>query len=104
MKVPSAETCLLQVVSGKADAVITDTITGNGWIKAQKSLKLILTDNGLPAAPVGAGVQLGDLAFAAYIDVFFGEFINNGLYEPLFRREMGYSPDMAQLYRQRGNF
>jgi ABC-type amino acid transport substrate-binding protein len=104
VKVPSAETCLLQVVSGKAQATITDTITGNGWIKAQKSLKLILTRNGLPAAPVSAGVPLGDLAFAAYIDVFFGEFINNGNYEPLFRKEMGYDPDMDTLMRQRGNF
>jgi ABC-type amino acid transport substrate-binding protein len=104
VKVPSAETCLLQVVSGKANATITDTITGNGWVKAQKSLKLILTRDGLPAAPVSAGVPLGDLAFAAYIDVFFGEFINNGLYEPLFRKEMGYNPDMDTLMRQRGNF
>jgi ABC-type amino acid transport substrate-binding protein len=104
VKVPSAETCLLQVVSGKADAVITDTITGNGWIKAQKSLKLILTNDGLPAAPVSAAVPLGDLAFADYIDKFFGEWINNGNYEPTFRREMGYSPDMSTLMRQRGNF
>lgn len=104
VKVPSAETCLLQVVSGKADAVITDTITGNGWIKAQKSLKLILTNDGLPAAPVSPAVQLGDLAFADYIDVFFGEWINNGNYEPTFRREMGYKPDMSTLMRQRGNF
>ena len=103
-KVPSAETCLLQVVSGKADATITDTITGNGWIKAQKSLKLVLTKNGLPAAPVGAAVPLGDFGFAAYIDVFFGEFINNGNYDPLFRKEMGYEPDMDVLMRQRGNF
>jgi ABC-type amino acid transport substrate-binding protein len=104
VKVPSAETCLLQVVSGKVDAVITDTITGGGWVKAQKSLKIILTNDGLPAAPVSPAVQLGDLAFAAYIDVFFGEWINNGNYEPTFRKEMGYSPDMSTLYRQRGNF
>jgi ABC-type amino acid transport substrate-binding protein len=104
VKVPSSEACLLQVVSGKADATLTDSVTGGGWLKAQKSLKMVLTDAGLPSAPVAAGVQLGDLAFASYIDVFFGEFINNGLYEPLFRKAMGYSPDMNQLAKQRGNF
>ena len=62
-------------------------------------------DEGRPARSArSAGVPLGDLAFAAYIDVFFGEFINNGNYEPLFRREMGYNPDMDTLMRQRGNF
>jgi ABC-type amino acid transport substrate-binding protein len=104
VKVPSSEACLLQLVSGKSDATITDSVTGGGWIKAQKSLKLILTDDGLPAAPTSAGVQLGDLAFAAYIDVFFGEYINNGDYQPTFRKEMGYSPDLNVLLKQRGNF
>ena len=103
-KVPSADACLLQLLSGKADAAITDTVTGNGWVKAHKALKLILTNAGLPAAPTSAGVELGDLGFAAYIDVFFGEWINNGNYEPTFRKEMGYEPDMGTLMRQRGNF
>jgi polar amino acid transport system substrate-binding protein len=104
-KVPSAEQCLLQVLSNRADATITDTVTGNGWLKAhRKDLKLILQNANLPAAPVGAAVQLGDLGFVAYLNVFFGEWINNGNYQPTFRREMGYSPDMAELYRQRGNF
>ena len=103
--VPSADQCLLQVLSNRVDATITDTVTGNGWLKAhRKNLKLILQNANLPAAPVGAAVQLGDLGFVAYLNVFFGEWINNGNYEPLFRREMGYSPDMAELFRQRGNF
>jgi len=104
-KVPSAEQCLLQVLSNKADATITDTVTGNGWLKAHgKRLKLILQDANLPAAPVGAAVQLGDLGFVAYLNVFFGEWINNGNYEPLFKKEMGYAPDMKELFKQRGNF
>jgi polar amino acid transport system substrate-binding protein len=104
-KVPSAEACLLQLLAGRADAVVTDTVTGNGWTKAHRGkLKLVLANAGLPAAPSGPAVQLGDLAFVAYLNVFFGEFINNGLYEPIFRREMGYEPDMAALARQRGNF
>jgi len=103
--VPSASDCLLQLLSGKADASISDSVTGNGWLKAHPGqLKLVVTNEGLPAAPVSAAVPLGDLAFAAYLNVFFGEFINNGLYQPLFLKDMGYQPDMDQLYRQRGNF
>jgi polar amino acid transport system substrate-binding protein len=104
-KVPSADTCLLQLLAKKADATITDTITGNGWVKAHpKEIKLVLTGAGLPAAPVGAAVVLGDFGFVAYINVFFGEWINNGNYEPTFKREMGYAPDMQELFRQRANF
>jgi len=103
--VPSASDCLLQLLSGKADATISDSVTGNGWLKAHPSkLKLVVTNEGLPAAPVGAAVPLGDLGFVAYLNVFFGEFINNGDYQPLFEKDMGYKPDMDLLYRQRGNF
>jgi ABC-type amino acid transport substrate-binding protein len=104
VKVPSSEDCLLQVVSGKADATLTDTVTGGGWTKAQKSLTMVLTNSGLPSAPVSPAVPLGDLAFAAYINVFFGEWINNGNYEPTFKAQMGFKPDMAALMAQRGNF
>lgn len=104
VKVPSNQDCLLQVVSGKADATLTDTVTGGGWTKAQKSLTMVLTNDGLPSAPVAPAVPLGDFAFAAYINVFFGEWINNGNYEPTFRKEMGFKPDMAALMTQRGNF
>jgi polar amino acid transport system substrate-binding protein len=103
--VPSASDCLLQLLSGKADASISDSVTGNGWLKAHPSqLKLVAQNEGLPGAPVGAAVPLGDLAFAAYLNVFFGEFINNGDYEPLFTKDMGYKPDMDHLLQQRGNF
>jgi ABC-type amino acid transport substrate-binding protein len=103
--VPSASDCLLQLLAGKADASISDSVTGNGWLKAHPGqLKLVAQNEGLPGAPVGAAVPLGDLAFAAYLNVFFGEFINNGDYEPLFIKDMGYKPDMDHLLQQRGNF
>jgi polar amino acid transport system substrate-binding protein len=103
--VPSASDCLLQLLSGKADASISDSVTGNGWLKAHPSqLKLVVQNEGLPGAPVGAAVPLGDLGFAAYLNVFFGEFINNGDYQPLFLKDMGYAPDMDHLLQQRGNF
>jgi polar amino acid transport system substrate-binding protein len=103
--VPSASDCLLQLLSGKADAVISDSITGNGWLGAHRAqLKLVVQNQGLPGAPVGAAVPLGDLGFVAYLNVFFGEWINNGGYQPLFKKDMGYAPDMAELFRQRGNF
>jgi polar amino acid transport system substrate-binding protein len=103
--VPSTSDCLLQLLSGKADATIADSVTGNGWLKAHPGkLKLVVTNEGLPSAPVSAAVPLGDLAFAAYINGFFGEFINNGDFQPLFEKDMGYKPDMDKLYRQRGNF
>jgi polar amino acid transport system substrate-binding protein len=103
--VPSASDCLLQLLSGKADAVISDSITGNGWLKAHRSqLKLVAENAGLPGAPVGAAVPLGDIGFATYLNVFFGEWINNGGYQPLFEKDMGYAPNMDELFRQRGNF
>ena len=103
--VPSASDCLLQLLSGKADASISDSVTGNGWLHAHPGqIKLVAQNEGLPGAPVSAAVPLGDLAFAAYLNVFFGEFINNGDYAPLFIKDMGYKPDMDHLLQQRGNF
>ena len=77
--VPSASDCLLQLLSGKADASISDSVTGNGWLKAHPSqLKLVVQNEGLPAAPVSAAVPLGDLGFAAYLNVYFGSSSTTG--------------------------
>lgn len=101
----SAQDCILQVVSGKQDAFLTDTITGAGATEAQGGLKMILPAGvTLPAAPTAALVKLGDQEFVNYINTFFGEFINNGLYLPLCEKYMGDACDLPALLAQRGNF
>lgn len=101
----SAQDCILSVATGKSDAHLTDTVTAAGALEAQKGLKAVFPEGvRLPAAPSGAIVPLGDIGFATYLDVFFGEFINNGDYLPLCQQFMGDACDVDALLAQRGNF
>ena len=103
----SAQNCILQVLSGRSQAFLTDTITASGAVAAHPTLLKTLLPKGvvLPSAPTAAAVPLGDLGFVAYINTFFGEFINNGLYQPVCIQYLGPTAcDQAALLAQRGNF
>ena len=99
-----ADQCVLDVLSGRADATIVDSTSALGYSEAHPNqLKAVLFDNGgLGAAPTAPSVALGDFGFTAFIDVWFREFVDNGNYAPLYQKYFHTLPDIQQLLIQRG--
>lgn len=99
-----ADQCVLDVLSGRADATITDSSSALGYSEAHPGqLKAVLFENGgLGAAPTAPSVALGDFGFTAFIDVWFREFVDNGNYSPLYLKYFHQLPDIQALLTQRG--
>jgi ABC-type amino acid transport substrate-binding protein len=88
----------LEVLSGRAQAYPMDDVTGRAYAAQQPALKMILTGSGgLGVSPTAPLVPLGDDKFIRWIDTFVDEYINNGDYAVLFKKDMGYDPDIPTL-------
>ena len=100
----AADQCVLDVLSGRADATITDSNSAFGYSNAHPNqLKPVVFENGgLGAAPTAPSVALGDFGFTAFIDVWFREYVDNGNYAPLYQKYFGQLPDLQELFVQRG--
>jgi polar amino acid transport system substrate-binding protein len=99
----AADQCVLDVLSGRADATIVDSTSALGYSEAHPQLKSVLFENGgLAAAPTAPSVRLGDFGFTHFIDVWFREFVDNGNYTPLYVKYFHVNPDIQELLIQRG--
>lgn len=96
----------LQVQSGRADAFLTDNISAKLWDTEHPGSVQIM-DGGttfLQAFPTGPAYPQGSDDFANWVNIWLEDQINNGTYEKLYRRDVGFAPALQALLTARGGY
>jgi polar amino acid transport system substrate-binding protein len=98
----------LQVMSHRSDAFLTDNVSAASFAQEHKgAVKVVwdgVTQPFLEAFPGGPALPKGSLDFARWVDTWLQEQINNGTYESLYVKDIGWEPALKELMLQRGGY
>ena len=98
----------LQVISGRADATLSDDVSALKYAQEHPgSIKVLLDGRHQPYLrnfPAGGGVLRGNGDFCRWVDVAVQDFINSGAYQSTYLKEVGWAPPLAELQLARGGY
>ena len=98
----------LQVISGRADATLSDDVSAMKYAAEHPgSIKVLLDGRHQPYLrnfPSGGGVLRGNLEFCHWVDNQVQDWINSGEYLRTYLKEVGWTPPLDQLQLLRGGY
>jgi ABC-type amino acid transport substrate-binding protein len=98
----------LQVISGRADATLSDDVSSLKYVQEHPgSIKVLLDGRHQPYLrnfPSGGGVLRGNGDFCRWVDVQTQDWINSGAYQAAYLKEVGWAPPLAELQLARGGY
>jgi len=98
----------LQVISGRADATLSDDVSSLKYVQEHPgSIKVLLDGRHQPYLrnfPSGGGVLRGNGEFCRWVDVQTQDWINSGAYQAAYLKEVGWAPPLAELQLARGGY
>ncbi|MCW3474580.1 ABC transporter substrate-binding protein [Limobrevibacterium gyesilva] len=98
----------LQVISGRADATLSDDVSALKYAQEHPgSIKVLLDGRHQPYLrnfPSGGGVLRGNGDFCRWVDVQVQDWINSGAYQAAYLKEVGWPPPLAELQLLRGGY
>ena len=98
----------LQVITGRADATLSDDVSALKYEQEHPgSIKVLLDGRHQPYLrnfPSGGGVLRGNGDFCRWVDVQVQDWINSGAYQSTYLKEVGWAPPLAQLQLARGGY
>jgi ABC-type amino acid transport substrate-binding protein len=98
----------LQVVSGRADATLSDDVSALNYAKEHPgTIKVLLDGRHQPFLrnfPSGGGVLRGEGEFCHWVDIAVQDWINAGDYRKTYLKDVGWEPPLQQLELARGQY
>ena len=98
----------LQVVSGRAEATLSDDVSALTYAKEHPgTIKVLLDGRHQPYLrnfPSGGGVLRGEGEFCHWVDILTQDWINSGDYRRTYLKDVGWEPPIQQLIVARGGY
>jgi ABC-type amino acid transport substrate-binding protein len=98
----------LQVISGRADATLSDDVSALKYAKEHPGTIKVLVDGRhqpyLRNFPSGGGVLRGEAEFCHWVDILVQDWINAGQYRATYLKEVGWEPPLQELQLYRGGY